>query len=101
MRTNLRVRDDGPPYPYWTTAELYSEIVWLLDRGILDEVRQPELEAQFGAIYSAPSTLGLRDFLGAVGMATSGAVLDALLQEYEARLRAAVDAPGRVFGANC
>jgi hypothetical protein len=35
-----------PPYPYWTTAELYSQIVWLLDRAIEDEDRQPQLDAQ-------------------------------------------------------
>ena len=100
-----------PPYPYWTTAELYSEIVWLLDRAIEDEDRQPELDRQFEAIYAALADPRFADGFGAAvveraisthvaiidGMAARGAVLDVLLEEYEARFMAAVDAPGRTF----
>ena len=100
MRTDLRVRDDGPPYPYLTTAELYSESFGCWIGACLTKFDGRSLR-RFGAIYSAPSTLGLRDFLGAVGMATSGAVLDALLQDAERGWRAAVNTPGRVLGANC
>lgn len=61
-------------------------------------------------IHRALQTPGLRDFLGAVdaavdahlglvmGMAERGAVLDALMKEYERGARAAMEAAGRTFG---
>jgi hypothetical protein len=33
--------------------ELYTQIVRLLDRAVMDEDRQPELDAQFDNIYDA------------------------------------------------
>jgi hypothetical protein len=104
----LGVCNDAAAVPHWTTAELYAEIVWLLDRAIVDEDRQPELDAQLENIYRSLADPRFTDGFGAavaeravdayVGtvdcMAARGAVLDVLLGEYQRLWEQA----GRTFG---
>jgi hypothetical protein len=100
-------QDYGKPL---ALVELYSAIMRLFDQAIRDdEELQPQLDERLPAIYDALSTPGPQDFLGAVDasvdthlglvmeMAARGTLLAALLEEYETRFRAAVDAPGRTF----
>jgi len=97
-----------PQYDTWDNPQLYSEIVRLLDRAVEDEDRQPELDAQLENIYRSLADPRFTDGFGAAvveraisthvaiidGMAARGAVLDALMEEYETRFSAALGAPG-------
>jgi hypothetical protein len=70
-----------------------------------------ELDAQLENIYDALADPGFRDYFGVIdaainahlalidGIAARGALLDLLMEEYERRALAAMEAPGRMFGA--
>ena len=90
-----------PDYDFLDNAQLYAAIDTQFARVIADEDLQPQLDTQLVALYDVLDDPDFRDYLGVVdarinahlaliyGMAQRGAVLDALLQEYETRFRAA------------